>query len=308
MEHLKAGQYAKACPAIAESQRLDPHPGSLFTLAVCEERWGHIASAVTHYGAYLPVYDRLSKAEQLQQGRRPEEAKNRIAALTPDVPELTLLLPPSGLLAGTIVKRDDAVLSDASFGISLPVDPGEHVVTTQAPGGPVWEQRLTIDKKDKKTLALEVKSPPPPQAKSEAKAPPPEVNPPPTVDTSGRRVGAYVIGGVGLAGLALGAVMGGLTFAQKSTVSAHCGKAIGASDGLACDQTGFTAVKTGRTMGLVSSIALGVGAAGVGAGAIFLLTAPTSPKPVTGGSGRWMSAGVLGATPEGAVLGVHGGW
>src|SRR3954465_13628820 len=50
---MDAGRYEAGCKAIAESQRLDPRPGGLFTLAVCETQGGRIASAMTHYGDYL---------------------------------------------------------------------------------------------------------------------------------------------------------------------------------------------------------------------------------------------------------------
>ena len=44
LEAMEAGNYEKGCPAIAESQRLDPRPGTVFTLAECEAKRGRIAS------------------------------------------------------------------------------------------------------------------------------------------------------------------------------------------------------------------------------------------------------------------------
>jgi hypothetical protein len=37
---MQAGHYSSGCPAIEESQELDPHPGTLFTLAECQAKWG----------------------------------------------------------------------------------------------------------------------------------------------------------------------------------------------------------------------------------------------------------------------------
>src|SRR5688572_14112375 len=45
----KKGDWDSACAKFAESQRLDPAPGTLLNLADCEERRGLIASAWTHY-------------------------------------------------------------------------------------------------------------------------------------------------------------------------------------------------------------------------------------------------------------------
>src|SRR4051794_16280293 len=50
---MQAGRYETGCKALAESQRIDPRGGTLFTLATCEARWGRIATAVTRFGDYL---------------------------------------------------------------------------------------------------------------------------------------------------------------------------------------------------------------------------------------------------------------
>lgn len=152
---MEAGQYQTDCKAIAESQRLDPRSGTLFTLARCERLWGHVATAVTHYRDYLWLFERMTESEQARQNElhRPEEARAQRDLLSAEVPELMRSLPPDAPI-GTMVKRDDVVVSSAMLGVALPLDPGEHVVSTQAPGGPVWEQRFTIALKEKKQMGL----------------------------------------------------------------------------------------------------------------------------------------------------------
>src|SRR5262245_5559003 len=83
MADMDTGHYNTACPAIAESQHLDPRPGTLFTLAVCETRWGRIATAVTRYGDYLSLYDRLTPEQQVRQAERAKEAKKQRETLGP---------------------------------------------------------------------------------------------------------------------------------------------------------------------------------------------------------------------------------
>lgn len=308
---MEAGRYATGCPAIAESQRLDPRPGTLFTLSQCEVRWGRVATAVTRLGDYLELYERLPPDQKARQSERRKVAKEQRDKLTLEVPELTLSLPP-GAPAGTVVKRDGSVVAGAALGIGLPVDPGEHVVSTQAPGGALWEQRITIAKGEKKPLVLEVKAAPTVDSRAAATppvvavAPEPAPLPPAEPGTSGRRVAVYTIGGVGVAGLVLGGVMGGLALGKKSIIKDHCGGAIGAPSELDCDATGLAAADSVKTLGLVSTIGFAAGLAGVGTAVVLLLTEPKAAKPTTGARGPWISADVLSAGPTGATLGAHG--
>src|SRR3954471_19352248 len=156
---MKASKFETACPAIEESYRLDPRPGTLFALAECEAKRGRVATAVTRYGDYLSLFSRLPPDQQAKQKGRDKIASEKKAELIPSVPEITLTLPPDAP-RGTVVKRDDAVLSEAALGVPLPIDPGEHVVTTQAPGGDLSETKVSIKKAEKQQIVLKVKSAP----------------------------------------------------------------------------------------------------------------------------------------------------
>src|SRR5262249_36486524 len=158
-------------------------------------------------------------------------------ALAPDVPELTVTLQPSAP-RGTAVTRDGAPASETALGVPMPLDPGEHVFTTQAPGGPATERRVTVGKGEKKAILLDVKPAPavvPAPAPVETLAPPADQGP------GGRRIATFVVGGLGAAGVVLGAITGGMALGKKSTVDANCGSGIHASDPTACNATGFEA-------------------------------------------------------------------
>ncbi|WP_104980508.1 hypothetical protein [Sorangium cellulosum] len=289
---MEAGRYETGCKALAESHRLDPRPGTLFTLATCEARWGRIATAVTRYGDYLSLYQRLPPDQQRRQGERPNVAKQQREKLAPLVPELALSLPP-GAPAGTVVKRDGVVLGDAVLGVSVPVDPGEHVVSTEPPGGLVRETRIRLAQGEKKKLVLEVDG----------------AGAPGTDDGgSGRRTAMFVAGGVGAAGLILGGVTGALTLGKRSVVEKHCGSAIGSTDETACDPTGLEAAESASTTGLVSTIGFGVGLAGLGTAAVLYLTEPKRDAPTPGAAARRLHVGVLEAGPSRVVLGARGAW
>jgi hypothetical protein len=295
---MKAGRFETGCKALAESQGIDPQPGTLFTLAFCTSQWGHTATAVTYLEEYASLYERLTPAQKAQQGERPKVAKQEYDRLAPRVPRLTLSLPQDAP-AGTVVKRDDEVLSASTLGVGSPVDPGEHTVSTQAPGGPIWEQRIKIADGEKQQVTLVVKAP---------SAVPSSARALPETASTGRRTAAYVAGGVGVAGIVVGAVTGALTLGKKGDITDHCGSGIGQSNEAACDATGFDAASAAQPLGLVSTIGFGVGLAGIGVAAVLVLTGSKQASPTASLPARRVSVGVLGAGPAGALVGLRGAW
>src|SRR5262249_23631314 len=140
-----------------KSYKLDPRPGTLFTLAECEAKRGRLATAVKHYDDYLALHAQLSESQRRRQGERAQIARAQRAMLLPLVPGLTMVLPPDAP-RGTIVTLDGAVVAPSALGAELPVDPGEHVVTTQAPGGPVDSARVSVANGQKKAAMLQVRA------------------------------------------------------------------------------------------------------------------------------------------------------
>jgi hypothetical protein len=301
---MTAGRYGKGCPAIAESLRLDPRPGTLFTLALCEDKWGHVLSAVTHYEEYLALYAGLPAEKKAKQGERPKVARAQVDSLRPQIPEVTVTLP-RGTPRGTLVKRDGDPLPPAALGAPIRVDPGAVTFTTQTPGGPVRELRLTIGKGEKKTVALQVDLPtlapidqPPPAA-------PPEDAPPPRA-TSAQRKAAYAFGAVGIGGLALGAILGGLALGRKGTLDAHCGAAIGAPDAK-CDPVGMDAAPRAKAFAAAGTVGVLAGVAALGTGVVLFATDRPPASPEAGALGRWVTSEIL-IAGTGATLSLRGTW
>jgi hypothetical protein len=201
---------------------------------------------------------------------------------------LTITLAP-GSPPGTVVKRDDVVLGGPSIGLPLPVDPGEHVVTATPPRGQAATEKVTLAKGETKSIVLAPKADP--TAEGDAAGGPGAVAGP-TNDGSTQRVAGFVVGGVGVAGVVVGAITGGLTLAKKSTITANCDL-----DTHQCkNTTGRDAATSAQTTGLVSTIGFIAGVAGLGGGAVLLLTAPK----------RNVAVGLLDAGPRGATLGARG--
>lgn len=284
---MLAGKFQTGCPALTESYRLDPRPGRLFTLAECEAKWGRTATAVSRYNDFLALYSRMSESEQLKQYDRYKIVLEQRDALVPLVPQLTLSLP-ADAPAGTQVQRDGITLEGPSLGIALPVNPGEHVVMTRAPGGPAHEVRFTIEKSEQKTIELEVKLPEtPPPATSTAQPPQQSASPPSQHDegtlrtppapsgTSGRRVLAYVTGGLALGGLIAGGVTGWMALDESRRADEDCDD-VGSGRAVCKTAEGKAAGQRAKDLGLVSTIGFGAGAALAGTALVLFLTEPSS--------------------------------
>jgi len=282
---MEAKRFASACPAIEESQRIDPRPGTLFTLAECLAQWGKVASAVARYQEYVDLVPLLAPQQQTRHRDRVAAARAELTKLKPTVPTLTLVLP-ANAPAGTSVTRNGETLGGAALGLALPVDPGQYDIVTHAPGVPDRQTSVTLGLGDTKRLELETglgPASPSVQPATPALAPPtsarvenaaPAAPPPERSSGSGRRTGAYVAGGVGIAGVALGSVTGVLVLGKKHTVSDNC-------PNHDCNDTGYSAVKSGKDLALVSDIGFGVGIAGLVLGGVLLLTG-SDPEPAHG--------------------------
>jgi len=269
---MEASRFDSGCPAIEESQRIDPRPGTLFTLAECNARWGKVASAAAEYQEYVDLVPRLTADQQARHKARVEIARAQLKKIKPSVPTLTLVLP-ADAPRGTFVTRNGEVLKGAALGLALPIDPGEYVIVTHAPGAPDRETRVSIQLNDQKRLPLEVASASDlPASAAPAAAPPIAASngadhgaATPEAHGTNHKTAAYVAGGIGLAGIAVGSVTGVLVLSKKHTVSGNC-------SGAACNDTGLSAASSGKNLAFVSDIGFGVGIAGLALGAVFLLS------------------------------------
>ena len=142
---------------------------------------------------------------------------------------------------------------------------------------------------------------PAPEAAPSAPSPPADETGP-----GGQRVAAYVVGGLGIAGLVVGGAMGGVALARRSTVHQNCGAAIGQKDDTACNATGLDAANGAKGAALGSTVGIAVGATAVVTAVVLLLTDHRAQKPASGARGPWISAGVLSLGPDGATLGARG--
>lgn len=323
-EAMVRGDYKTACPAFRQSYTIDPVPGALYALATCHADAGEIATAVVYFESYLKVLDGLPSGQKAKHQERAATASSRLAMLRLQVPELTLVLPASAP-SNTRVTRDDIEQSGAAIGVPLPIDPGEHTVTTQVPGGPLTVTRFTIRAKERRRLELSVEAPQAPMilpevapgGRSEPVAresgPVAERKPSPAPSGGGpstRRVAAYVVGGLSLGGFAVGAVAGALVFVKKGVVEDACVTALGTTpEGkkrVGCTPEGWAALESGRSLELAATLGVGVGLSGVAVGLPLYFTEPKNGAGKWGGS--WIQPTLSGVGLGGATAGFRGVW
>jgi hypothetical protein len=265
----EAGDYAAACPKFTRSYQLDPAVGTLLNIADCEEHLGHPATA---WARYRQALDKLPKTDS-----RYEAFEKAAADLAKRICYVTIRLAPNNA-PNVSVRRDGNDIPTEILGTPLAVDPGHHVFSVSAEGHE--EGRCEIDSKEGETQELLCslgKPLPVAAAISPSVQPQPQPQPPllssPTPreqqPTAPSHTAAYVVGGIGAAGIVAGIVTRLAAFQQQSTLDAHC-------PNHACDSTGMDALSRARTLQTVSTVALIAGAVGVGTG-VYLGLSSTSP-------------------------------
>lgn len=262
---MKEKKYAEGCPKIAESQRVEPRPGTLFTLAECLSQQGKLATALARYEEYLRVFSRMTEAEQGKQRGRDAIAKKQREALKPQIPQLRLTLPKSAP-GGTRVVKDNVELGAAALGTWLPVDPGEQTIRVEVPDGGSKETRVELKAGEKKEVSLEL---PPATAKNlPQRDEKPEKS---QAAGKGEKTLGWVALGIGGAGFLTSAVTGVLVLGKKSTIDDNC-------NGNACNADGKSAADSAKTLALISTVGFAVGVVGVGSGTYLLLSADSNAR------------------------------
>jgi hypothetical protein len=277
----RRGDHATACEKFRESNRLDPAVGTLLNIAICEEELGQLASAWQHY---LEVLEGLFVSDD-----RLPFVKARVQALEKRVPRLTLRL--STRAPGTTrVRLASTELTPASFGVALPVDPGEHELVVRADGHEARHYPVGVAEGEHEEIVVEPG--PPVQARPAVARPKPKPSAAVArAPTSGRRTAGFIIGGTGVAALAVGTVAGLMVLDRKAAVEDGC------NEQKICTPEAVDAADSGATLGAVSNVAFVAGGLAVLSGAYLVLSSPASGKPQTALS--------YGATWSALALSVH---
>jgi hypothetical protein len=269
---LDAKDYVTACARLRSSLELERAVGTLISLAQCEEASTQLAGARQHWQEAADLADATN--DRLHRG---PFARQRFAAIDPRVPRLVIRLAASAPKTTTF-RRDAVATPFRVFDTALPLDPGAHTITAVSPGHDDRVYRFDLAEAEHHELEIEpgpetaIEAPPPapvaplaPVASSALVAP----ESPPS-DGSGRRTASYVLGGVGVVGLGLGAFFGVTTFSKWSSAKSDCG------GGCAAGSNARSEASAASTAGTVSTVAFTAGGVALAAAAFLFFTAPTA--------------------------------
>jgi hypothetical protein len=195
-------KYAEACAAFESSQRLDPAAGTQFSVGVCNELAGKLATA---WGVFID-FERAYRgsADPVAKELLPK-ARDRATKLEPRLSKLTIAVPKP--TPGLTVTLDGESVDAGAWNRSLPVDGGEHVIVARLAKHEDSTQKITIaNEKDTQTVTIGELAPSaeaPPVVVTDP-VPPIDTPPPPRAERSLVMPIVFAGGAVVLGGTALG--------------------------------------------------------------------------------------------------------
>jgi hypothetical protein len=264
---MQAGDYERACPKLEASRRLEPALGTTLNLADCYDKLGRTASAWAEFkGA-------AAEAQKAGDAVRKTTALERAAALEPKLNRLQInLADPS-----VSVLRNGEPVSAAVIGSAIPVDPGRYRLEARAPGKAAWTREVLV--RGAGTF-VQVDVP----ALADAEGTTGDELPPPASPLStepapmGAEPGpdhtlAWVMGGVGVASIAVGATFGLMASSNWSKAKDGC-----IDYPYRCDDDAVAQADDASTQATVATVAFIVGGAALGTGLVLFLTDSDEPS------------------------------
>jgi hypothetical protein len=197
------------------------------------------------------------------------------------------------------VKLDGAELGQASLGIRIPVDPGEHTLLIDSASGH-RSMSIKAETGEANRVELDLSAPGAPSPQPGTAVPSKKmkgkgaagsgVNHAATPRSSQAtrkstlRAAGYVVGAVGAASLVGAGVLTGIALGQRGIVEDHC-------PGRVCDPEGFQAAETGASLLRLADVGLIVGIAGLAcAGVLFWQSDKAEIRAGASGSGVFATA------------------
>lgn len=243
---IAEGKWAEACPKFDAVLATTVTAKVLISVGDCRAHEGKLTAAYAAYDRARIVNPATQPAE-----RRVELdalIQRQLKDLLPRLPKLQVAVEKA--LPGLVVRRDGDVVQPGAFGVDLPVDPGAHEVTAEAPGFLPQKYAVSLKEGEKQTVRVVLTAPP--------------------ESVASRYAGAIVAGSVAV-------VLGGVTAGLGAwTVSTHHDIVTRCAEGEQACKDEAAAL---QSRGTVTNVFLGLaGAAAVTAGVLVLVERSKTPK------------------------------
>jgi hypothetical protein len=305
-KRIAAGDCEGAIPRLVESIQAEPSIGAELSLADCYEP-----------SDPLQAWRQVEEAARIATDNhdvRLDSVNQHAAALAAKLPTVQINLPAEQNLPGLEV-RVDGVKVDSFIFLRGPVatTPGKHLVDASA-GAKAWSQSVetAAGQPVSVTVNLAEAAPATPVAPATPPTPTPAPPPPPPPEEahgSPLRTVGFVVGGVGVAGLALGGVAGLVALSKKNSIESAC-KGNGAGTFSSCQAAPGSedgARGAAATWANVSTASFIAGGALLVGGAVMIFAAPSSSGPAPKDRAAFLTFSPF-AGPGQAGAAVSGAW
>jgi hypothetical protein len=269
---MRDSHFEEACPKLAQSQELAPALGTLLNLGVCLEKVGRTASAWSRFRSAA------SEAASKHDDAREQFARAHIKDLEPVLARLSVEVAPEAASNHPRVELDGTALAAASWGVAIPVDPGEHVVVASADGRRTFSKRVAVAASTREVVRVDLLPAESSRASGAANAErgatsPPADAAPRSQGRSAQATAGLIVGGVGAVATATGLVLGVVAKVRYDSTSASC-----PSD--RCTPQARDTRNGAYDVAFASSVLVGAGLATLAGGGVLLWTAPRSTAGV----------------------------
>jgi hypothetical protein len=254
---MDKGQFADACPKLAESQRLDPGGGTLLNLGFCRQNEGKLASAWAAYNEAL--------SQAIKDGRKDRESTARVHVDELEGKYSKLAIDVSDgarKIEGLEIRVDGTSVRQAAWGVLSPIDKGTHGIVVSAPGKKNYNtsievtadgttQRVSIPALENAPIAID-------RTRGSGTE---------RVTSRAQIVVGIVIAGLGAVGVGIGIGYGIDAINAKGDADKLCNQ-----PGGTCLADGIKANDQAKSSAWISDFGIGLGAAAIIGGVILVLT------------------------------------
>jgi len=256
-----AGKCPEAIEKLQRAESLHHAPTILGRLGECQVAVGEIVEGTENLNSV--VREPLSATAPKVFHDAQDRAQKVLAQATPRIAHLIIRITPADVKASVAVAGKP--VPEALIGAERPTNPGTHEVTATAPGYKPTSATVTLTEGGHQDITLLLEKdpnavaalPPTPVAPVTPAGVPPQTLP--EAAPKKNNTAAYVLLGVGGAGLIVGSVTGGLALSKAS----DCPNKVCATQ---------SDLDSAKSMATVSTIGFGVGIVGVAVGTVLLLT------------------------------------